>query len=83
MIGIAIPLISKYSGSFVVSQIPIVIAAPTIICNESKIIGFNGIKLIAKTGIAIIIETPKLGRISFICSFLFLGAKKNDQTLKF
>ena len=66
----AMPLISKYSGSFVTSQIPIVMTAPTTICNGSNKKGFIGMKLIAKTGIAIIMATPKLGRISFICSLM-------------
>ena len=70
MIGLAIPLISKYSGSFVNSQIEIVMTAPTTICNGSRIKEFIEIKLIAYTGIAIVIAIPKLGRISFTCSFI-------------
>ena len=47
MIGMAMPLSSKYSESFVTSQIVIVINAPTTICNGSNTKGFNGMKLIA------------------------------------
>ena len=70
MMGIARPLSSKYSGSFIVSHIPIVMTAPTKICNGNKIKGFIGIKFIAKTGIAITKATPKLGKISFNCSLM-------------
>ena len=66
----AMPLISKYSGSFVTSQIPIVMTAPTTICNGSNKKGFKGIKLIANTGTAIVMATPKLGRMSFTCSLM-------------
>lgn len=66
----AMPLISKYSGSLVVSQIVIVIKAPTKICNGSKMKGFKGMKLIPKTGTAIVMATPKLGRMSFTCSLM-------------
>ena len=50
MIGMIMPLISKYSGSFITSQIEIVMIAPATICNGSRMKGFNGIKPIAKTG---------------------------------
>ena len=74
----AMPLISKYSESFVVSQITIVIIAPTKICNGNKMKGFNGMKLMAKTGTAIATATPKLGRMSFTCS-LMLYFKKGPE----